>query len=879
MKKNAIILSALILILSVLLVFAGCNEAKLTGIEITNPPTKTTYTEGETFSPAGMKVTANYSDGTNAEITDYTVSKTTALAVTDTEITVSYKEFSAKINITVKAAPVTVTGIQVDETAVYTRTMDMSSIIRYKKIWSDGKTDDDWTEAAPEDLVSYTIDGDKITLVLSILAGTGTFDKTVTLDIADGDVISVSELKTKTPDDEQQYLVEGIVTAVMTVKTNVIEYIIKDVSADVYIGITDIASTGKMADGDYVSVFQVGDKVRLPVSLTKVLPAEGAYDNNEAAALKKRASDDNKICAEYKGGQLFETGVVASGADVTFDKASATAISTQEQLKTFLSAENRAGNAYSLVKLTGPFYCINYVNGTSEFYRFMFEGVTSYANQKIDGSDTSPVFANYNQLYSTGETAGEILAGDAEWAPTAWANPGATCKDVYALFAGGNTYYHHFVILDYETNESLTLASKELTVPQVNYITGNTFSVEGGKLVLNYGKGAYDSDILYTVPLTEALLDPTTLPDMNTVGTYTVTGSYGGVDFQFEVIVDQAPQSIEFTSAPQTDTFNYRTWQKDALTAFTGLELTVTYSTGDPDVLNINESMLSFEATAEWNKFNVVVTYWDAKTTCEITVTVPTTPTTVTEAKALAAGDTIYDLNGIVVSSAFISGTAASPANGEIFIKDKTSGAVIGLKDMGITASDKLAGLSVGDEIIVPVTMKVTTKTANTSENGKITAYKITDGNVMVISKNNSAAIGLDTAVTVSNQAELQAFLADAATRCGNMYKLVKFAAGTRYINYSGSLYITFNQEATAVANIQIDEKTPFLSIMNQPMTLGDKTYGDMLLGEGKTFTGSFADSVTLEKDVYLLYVGGQGKYYHQFVLLGADYIQTPAAD
>lgn len=36
---------------------------KLTGIAITTPPTKTAYKVGETFDPAGMVVTATYSNG------------------------------------------------------------------------------------------------------------------------------------------------------------------------------------------------------------------------------------------------------------------------------------------------------------------------------------------------------------------------------------------------------------------------------------------------------------------------------------------------------------------------------------------------------------------------------------------------------------------------------------------------------------------------------------------------------------------------------------------------------------------------------------------------------------------------------------------------
>lgn len=64
----------------------------LSSIEISNPPTKTAYKYGEVFSPAGMAVTARYTDGQSRTVTDYTYSPTGALKLSDTTITVSYTE-------------------------------------------------------------------------------------------------------------------------------------------------------------------------------------------------------------------------------------------------------------------------------------------------------------------------------------------------------------------------------------------------------------------------------------------------------------------------------------------------------------------------------------------------------------------------------------------------------------------------------------------------------------------------------------------------------------------------------------------------------------------------------------------------------------------
>lgn len=68
------------------------EEKILTGIEITKEPTKTTYTEGEKFSTAGMVVSAKYSDGTSKEITNYTFDLNSELKQTDKKVVITYKE-------------------------------------------------------------------------------------------------------------------------------------------------------------------------------------------------------------------------------------------------------------------------------------------------------------------------------------------------------------------------------------------------------------------------------------------------------------------------------------------------------------------------------------------------------------------------------------------------------------------------------------------------------------------------------------------------------------------------------------------------------------------------------------------------------------------
>ena len=64
----------------------------VTKIEVTEPPYKTEYFEGEEFKKEGMVVMATYSDESVKTITDYELLPNRELEVSDTEITINYEE-------------------------------------------------------------------------------------------------------------------------------------------------------------------------------------------------------------------------------------------------------------------------------------------------------------------------------------------------------------------------------------------------------------------------------------------------------------------------------------------------------------------------------------------------------------------------------------------------------------------------------------------------------------------------------------------------------------------------------------------------------------------------------------------------------------------
>lgn len=77
------------------------KENTVTKIEITKQPTKTEYIEGQNFDATGMIVKATYLDGTEKEITDYTIENGNELGKDVTEIEIKFGKFSAFVPVTV----------------------------------------------------------------------------------------------------------------------------------------------------------------------------------------------------------------------------------------------------------------------------------------------------------------------------------------------------------------------------------------------------------------------------------------------------------------------------------------------------------------------------------------------------------------------------------------------------------------------------------------------------------------------------------------------------------------------------------------------------------------------------------------------------------
>ncbi len=85
-------------------VFAA-DDKEVSKIEITKMPDKTTYKVGETFDKTGMVVTATFVDDTTADVTAKCTFTVDMKSAGEKEVVVTYKDKTAKFNITVNELP------------------------------------------------------------------------------------------------------------------------------------------------------------------------------------------------------------------------------------------------------------------------------------------------------------------------------------------------------------------------------------------------------------------------------------------------------------------------------------------------------------------------------------------------------------------------------------------------------------------------------------------------------------------------------------------------------------------------------------------------------------------------------------------------------
>jgi len=738
-----------------------------------------------------------------------------------------------------------------DTDFVYTRSANVAPHIWMRTVNADGTTGE-WQNVTNDDIVSFELKQNVVEAKLAMHVNNVDYNYTASFAFDDVVGFSVSELKQKTVGDN--YYVNGIVVAITTTILHN-ELILADKATGDVISVRQVPFGGTVQSMDFDSPFAMGDEVVFPVTLAQAEVTEGSP-----------TGDCNKLYANYIGGDQLDMAILSTGNVAPINYTNATEVTTQAELRALLSSANRAGNVYTMVHLKGEMGFALYASSRQIRFWFMDGNVTSLAKQKIDGN-CSPVFCDGTQYYTTGATFSEMVLGNKSFSNNSYTSPEKGYYDIYALFIGGNTYYHKFVILKATDAGPMqaTVTGNTFTAPTVvNYTIGSTLNLAGAKVTTSYDIKADEE-----TPVTLEMLDASTIPTFTQVGTFTVKGSYQGYEFSFEVVIsDKMVDSIAVETAPTKSTYTHR----DSLTTLdlTGGKLRVNYSDGTHEVVDMDASMLPTEDT-NWalGTVNYTLTYWGQ--TVALPITYQNTALTISQVlqntpEAASSATTVYEVTGVVVAP------VSSYAAAELLIKEKNSNVVIGVWSTGEAVVGKYNALklgtnivNVGDEIVFYATLeKGAADTTSIGMRNKVflraTNSGLVNADLKIVSKGNSVDIALtDSDVTViTNATEFKAFLAS-ETR---YYSYVKFVGVQAYVADSSNYNLCYDSKSLTVSNI------PARVSLNNVANF--KTY----LTNASASAASSASETT--NDFYMLFVGGNSKAHH-FTIMQDSWILPKA--
>lgn len=154
----------------------------VTSLEIANQPTKTEYYVGDHFNPSGIKVVLKYVSGTKEKVFDvtedcsYDPELETPLALTDTEVIVSYSNMSVSVPISVSEPPSGLTYYVKVTSAADLTNGEYLIVYEEGSIAMNGGLADNLD--AVGNSIGVVIDGNKIAVTNAVDAAAFTYDAT-----------------------------------------------------------------------------------------------------------------------------------------------------------------------------------------------------------------------------------------------------------------------------------------------------------------------------------------------------------------------------------------------------------------------------------------------------------------------------------------------------------------------------------------------------------------------------------------------------------------------------------------------------------------------------------------------------------------------------
>ena len=255
----------------------------------------------------------------------------------------------------------------------------------------------------------------------------------------------------------------------------------------------------------------------------------------------------------------------------------------------------------------------------------------------------------------------------------------------------------------------------------------------------------------------------------------------------------------------------------------------------------------------------VTITVGDKTATVNVTVSEKEYAYSISQVSKMAAGDTVF-VEGIVVGV----NNEGMNNDKELLVKDLRNDTIIGVRNLSGKFSN-LYGYQKGDIIRFKATVKLDSSSSTCYTSKKYLAFSADNGTQAstIESSGNPITYTFEDAVTIRTQEDLQKFFVKATNI---PYTYLKIAGGFYLHMYPGSddtyYRLHKNSNATEGSAIKYDGKYPCFRTDNLTANMG-KDWLTLLPHEAQTtYPGAY-----LDKDIYVLYTGGNGTYYQLVIL------------
>jgi len=295
-------------------------------------PSKLVYFVGEALDLSGAKVVYQYNHSQDVEFaitTDMLTADTLpnmSIAGTYT-VSGSYQGFSFSFAVTVSAVEATGIELQLAQpNASYVRTTSFAGYVNARVKFNDGSATD-WLAITDANVTGYQFAANVVTVTVGVTYKGRLFTAAIDLPFAKT-TVNVDQLLSSQVGNT--YLLKGVIAAFATT-VKYPEVVIVDQATGKFVTVAKLGE-GDLHSGEYNTCgFSVGDEIVVPVTLTQ-------------HATDSESSNSQKLYGMYAGGKMYQTAVVSTGNQPTYDFTQADVIDSQADLQAFLSNTNRVGN-------------------------------------------------------------------------------------------------------------------------------------------------------------------------------------------------------------------------------------------------------------------------------------------------------------------------------------------------------------------------------------------------------------------------------------------------------------------------------------------------------------------------------------------------------